>query len=180
MAAKGVEDVPSASDSMDAAVHGPGLEEMLDAEEGLDEEPPVVTRRDQWGLKPAPKRRGRRPATPQAAAPKPAAAKARGGSKRTAHYLTIDDIVPPTSASWKADPAPSEKEAAGKPVKPKAKAKSKAEKRRAAPRKKIQPPPVETGAAEVDDQAKTEEDEKNKVVWLPVSKESAPDGCIDL
>lgn len=99
MAAEGVEDVPSASDPMDAAVHGPGVEEMLSAEEGLDEEPPVVTRRAQWGLKPAPKRRGRRPATPQAAAPKPAAAKARGGSKRTAHYLTIDDIVPPTSAS---------------------------------------------------------------------------------
>eukprot|EP00435_Cladocopium_sp_Y103_P059969 s51_g21.t1 len=180
MPAKGVEDEPSASVPMDGAVdhtddEAPGrdLEEMLEAGEGLDdEEPPLVTRRSQWGLKPAPKRRGRRPATPQAAAPKPrpkaAPTTRRGGSKRTAHYMTIDDIVPPTSAAWKADPAPS----AGKPVKPKAK--SRAAKRKAAPKKKIQPPSVETGTVEVDDPAKTEEDEKNKVVWLPVSKESAP------
>ena len=173
--AKGMEDEPSASDPMDAAEGGPGVEEMLDAEEGLNEEPPVVSRRSQWELKPAPKRRGRRPATPQAAAPKPAAApKARGGSKRTAHYITIDDIVPPTSAAWKADPAPSKKEAAGKPVKPKANdGKRKAAKRKAASKKKIQPPSVETDAAEVDDFAKPEEDEKNKIVWLPVSRESA-------
>lgn len=86
MPAKGLEDESSASDPMDADVDCPGhkddaenipgqdlVEEMLEADERLDEEPPLVTRRKQWGLKPAPKRRGRRPATPQAAAPKPKA-----------------------------------------------------------------------------------------------------------
>ena len=75
-----------------------------------DEEPPLVTRREQWELKPLPKRRGRKPATPKPKdEPKPKRGPRGGGSRKTQHFITIDDIVPPTPAPPRAA-APSQVE----------------------------------------------------------------------
>ena len=184
------------------------------------EEPPVVTRRDQWGLKPLPKRRGRKPATPKPKdEPKPKREPRGGGSRKARHFITIDDIVPPTPAPPRAAAASSQaepvegpeaepvegpedshleakkedskmkkeqgkvKKNSGQKDQAKEKAKkqkvqkdTKEEKEKAAKSKskasKRKSSDDAQGAG--DDARRAEEDEKNKIVWTPVSKTAAP------
>ena len=98
------------------------VEAMADFGGGSDgEEPPVVRRTEQWSLKPPGKPRGRPAKAERAeksdeeskgkvkALPKSrtkrAAPKRKPGARRTKHYITIDDIVPPTPAPPRAKPA---------------------------------------------------------------------------
>ena len=145
-----------------------------------DDEPPVVTRREQWGLKPPAKPRGRKPGVPKPKAePKP-----RGRPRLPPLpkvFMTIDDILPPTPGpSEAAKPVPVDE--SEKPNKTKAAAKTKAkaqavkgQQRKRAPKRK----PTASGAAAAQGEGdqpdqKAEEDEKNKIVWTPVSRIAAP------
>lgn len=137
-----------------------------------DEEPPVVPRRDQWSLRPAPKPRGRKPkAAAKAKEAKPKTAPRTGGRKNTRKFITIDDIVPPT-------PAPPAVAADGNgAVPPKAVEKKQPRKRAAkakasGSKKKRQASAASEGEKPLS--AKDKEDEKNKIVWTHVSKEAAP------
>ena len=154
------------------------VEAMIDAgheEPGEDEseEPPMVTRKRQWELKPAPKKRGRQP---KAAAAKPKAApKVRG--RKPAVCITIDDIVQP--GDWKDNFEPAEKQAKyAKVAKTKASClaaqaeKVKLDKKQK--KRKLHQPAEDSelpSAASSSSKVKSEED---KIVWHPVSKQYAP------
>ena len=175
-----------------------------------DEEPPVVARREQWGLKPLPKRRGRKPATPKPKdEPKPKRGPRAGGSRKTSHYITIDDIVPPTPAPPRAAAASSQAEPGegpedSNPETKKKEAKKEAVKKDKAKKDTVKEPKVkkdkekkkdvqgkqekaakpakkaskrkssDAAPGDGDDAPRAEEDQKNNIVWVPVSKTAAP------
>lgn len=149
-----------------------------------EDEPPVVTRRDQWGLKPPSKPRGRKPATPKPKdEPKPKA-KAKAGSKGVnLKWITIDDVLEPTPAPPSATASSSQSAAAasshvdGEGEGSRLENGSKLNKRKKEPAKKAESKRKARAPkqnAEAEDAVNAEEIEQSQcVVWSPVSKVGA-------
>ena len=125
--------------------------------EDEEDEPPVVERKDQWKLRPAAKPRGRKP---KAEAKPKAEPKRRGRPREPKVSITIDDIITPrVDLELPKEDAPKAKQPRKRAAKSKAGGPSK--------RKAV-------ASSEAEQPTTAKEDEKNKIVWTPVSKAAAP------